>query len=44
MVEEMKRLGIEHRYVEVRGGNHNGVIERSIADAFAFFAKYKRKM
>jgi poly(3-hydroxybutyrate) depolymerase len=44
MVEEMKRLGIEHRYVEVRGGDHNSILERYVEEAFAFFEKYKRKM
>jgi poly(3-hydroxybutyrate) depolymerase len=43
MVEEMKRLGIEHRYVEVRGGDHNSILERYIDEAFAFFEKYRRK-
>jgi poly(3-hydroxybutyrate) depolymerase len=43
MVEEMKRLGIEHRYIEVRDGDHNSIVERYIEDAFAFFEKHRRK-
>jgi poly(3-hydroxybutyrate) depolymerase len=41
-IEQMKELGITHQYVEVPGGDHEGVKITGAADVFAFFAKYSR--
>jgi poly(3-hydroxybutyrate) depolymerase len=43
MVAEMKRLGIEHKYIEVRGGDHNGVVQPTLEAAFDFFDQHRRK-
>ena len=43
MVVEMKRLGVDHRYIEVRGGDHYNVVEPYVAEAFVFFDRHKRK-
>jgi predicted esterase len=43
MVAEMKRLGIEHRYIEVRGGGHGSVIGPNLAAALDFFDRHRRK-
>jgi predicted peptidase len=43
MVAEMKRLGIEYRYVEVPGGDHNRILEPNIEAAFEFFDKHRRR-
>jgi poly(3-hydroxybutyrate) depolymerase len=43
MVAEMQRLGVAHRYIEVRGGDHSGVVESNMAAAFDFFDRYRRK-
>ena len=44
-VEKMKELGMTYRYIEVPGGDHSGVIERSpenIRSIFDFFEKARR--
>jgi predicted peptidase len=41
-IEHMKELGITHQYVEVPGGDHEGVKITGAADVFAFFAKYSK--
>ncbi len=43
MVAEMKRLGVDHRYIEVRGGDHSSVVEPYVAEAFEFFDKHRRR-
>lgn len=43
MVAEMKRLGIEHRYIEVRGGDHNGIVQPHLEAAFDFFDEHRRR-
>ena len=43
MVAEMKRLGVVHEYIEVRGGDHGSVVEPNLAAAFDFFDRYRRK-
>jgi predicted esterase len=43
MVSEMKRLGVEHRYVEVPGGDHYNVLEPYVGAAFEFFDKHRRQ-
>jgi poly(3-hydroxybutyrate) depolymerase len=42
MVAEMKRLGVEHRYVEVPGGTHMDVVEPNLTAAFDFFDAHRR--
>jgi len=37
MVAELKRLGVEHQYVEVPGGSHGGVVAPNLAGMFEFF-------
>ena len=41
-VEAMKTLKIDHRYIEVPGGDHGSVITSHQAEIFAFFAKHSR--
>jgi poly(3-hydroxybutyrate) depolymerase len=43
MVAEMKRLGVDHRYVEVAGGDHYNMVEPYIRAAFDFFDAHRRK-
>jgi len=43
MVEKMKELGIEHRYIEVKGGNHSDVVAPNFAAMFDFFDAHRRK-
>ncbi len=43
MVAEMKRLGVEHQYVEVPGGTHGGVVAPNLQGMFDFFDKHKKK-
>jgi poly(3-hydroxybutyrate) depolymerase len=42
MVEEMKKLAIEHKYVEVPGGGHSDVVAPNLPAAFEFFNTHKR--
>jgi predicted peptidase len=42
MVEEMKKLGIEHKYIEVAGGGHSDVVAPNLPGAFEFFNTHKR--
>ena len=42
MVAEMKRLGVEHQYIEVPGGTHGGVVAPNLRAMFDFFDKHKR--
>jgi poly(3-hydroxybutyrate) depolymerase len=39
---EMKRLGMEHEYVEIAGGDHVGVASAAMPKIFAFFEKHER--
>jgi poly(3-hydroxybutyrate) depolymerase len=43
MVAELKRLGVEHQYIEVPGGNHMSVVAPNAAAVFEFFAAHKKK-
>ena len=43
MVAELKRLGTEHRYIEVPGGNHINVVEPNLAAVVDFFDKHRKK-
>jgi len=42
MVEEMKRLGIEVKYIEVPGGSHTNVPGPNMAAIFDFFDTHKK--
>jgi poly(3-hydroxybutyrate) depolymerase len=42
MVEMMKKLGVEHEYIEVPGGDHNGVVAPNIPAVFDFFVKQSK--
>jgi len=42
MVAEMKRLGVDYRYIEVAGGNHVNVVEPNLAALFDFFDTKRR--
>jgi predicted esterase len=44
MVAELKKQGVEHRYVEVAGGNHVNVVEPNLAAAIEFFDAHRRKL
>ena len=43
MVSQMKALGIEHKYIEVPGGNHSGVVAPNLAAVIEFFDTHARK-
>jgi predicted esterase len=42
MVEAMKTHGVDHKYIEVPGGNHSNVVEPHFADMIAFFSSRRR--
>ena len=42
MVAKMKELGIEHKYIEVPGGSHGGVVVPNLAAIFQFFDEHKK--
>jgi predicted peptidase len=42
MVAEMKRIGVEHQYIEVPGGTHGGVVAPNLRAMFDYFDKQKR--
>jgi poly(3-hydroxybutyrate) depolymerase len=41
-IEQMKELGITHKYIEEVGGDHGTVITSGMPEIFAFFAKHSR--
>jgi poly(3-hydroxybutyrate) depolymerase len=43
MVAKMKELGIEHKYIEVPGGSHGGVVAPNLPAVFDFFDAHKKK-
>jgi poly(3-hydroxybutyrate) depolymerase len=43
MVAEMKRLGVEVRYIEVPGGNHADVVVPNLPAIFDFFDAHRRR-
>jgi predicted peptidase len=43
MVAELKKQGVEHRNIEVPGGNHLNVVEPHFEDVFAFFDAHRKK-
>jgi dipeptidyl aminopeptidase/acylaminoacyl peptidase len=42
VVAELKRLGIEHQYIEVPGGTHGGVVAPNIRPMFDFLDKHRK--
>jgi poly(3-hydroxybutyrate) depolymerase len=42
MVAKMKELGIEHKYIEVPGGSHGGVVAPNLSAIFEFFNTHKK--
>lgn len=42
MVAEMKKLGVEVKYIEVPGGNHGNVAATNMAAIFDFFAAHRK--
>lgn len=42
MVEAMKANGVDHRYIEVPGGNHTNVVEPNLAAMVEFFSSRRR--
>jgi len=42
MVAELKRIGVEHQYVEVPGGTHGGVVAPNLKGMFDFFDRHKK--
>jgi len=42
MVAELKRLGVEHQYVEVPGGSHGSVVAPNLAGMFDFFDRHTK--
>jgi poly(3-hydroxybutyrate) depolymerase len=43
MVARMKALGIEHRYIEVPGGNHVDIVAPNLSAIFDFFDSHRRR-
>jgi predicted esterase len=42
MVAEMKKLGVEHQYIEVAGGNHIDIVAPNLPAVFQFFDKHPK--
>jgi predicted peptidase len=42
-IEQMKELGITHKYIEEEGGDHGSVMTTGTPEIFAFFAQHTRK-
>jgi poly(3-hydroxybutyrate) depolymerase len=42
LVAEMKRLGIEHEYIEVKGGTHGDVVGPNCARIVEYFSQHQR--
>jgi poly(3-hydroxybutyrate) depolymerase len=43
MVAEMKKLGVEHRYIEVAGGDHGNIVEPNFPAVFDFFDAHRKR-
>jgi dipeptidyl aminopeptidase/acylaminoacyl peptidase len=43
MVAEMKKLGVEHRYIEVAGGDHSNIVEPNLAAVLDFFDAHRKR-
>jgi len=42
MVTKLKEMGTEHKYIEVPGGSHSGVVAPNLAAIFDFFDAHKK--
>jgi predicted peptidase len=42
MVQAMQALGVDHKYIEIAGGNHNDVVAPHLAAMFDFFDAKRR--
>jgi dipeptidyl aminopeptidase/acylaminoacyl peptidase len=42
MVAEMKRLGVQVRYIEVPGGNHTDIVVPNLPAIFDFFDSHRK--
>jgi dipeptidyl aminopeptidase/acylaminoacyl peptidase len=42
MVAELKKLGVEHEYIEVKGGTHGDVVAPNIPRIVEFFLRHRR--
>jgi predicted peptidase len=42
MVAELKRQGVDFRYIEVPGGTHNNVLEPNLKAIFDFFDAHRK--
>jgi len=42
MVAKLKEMGTEHKYIEVPGGSHGGVVAPNLAAIFDFFDAHKK--
>ena len=42
MVAALKKLSVEHQYVEVPGGTHGNVITPNLKGMFDFFDKHRK--
>ena len=43
MVAELKRLGIEHQYLEVPGGTHGNIVAPNLKGMFDFFDAHPKR-
>jgi predicted peptidase len=43
MAAELKKLGVEHQFIEVPGGNHINVVEPNLAAVVDFFDMHRKK-
>jgi predicted esterase len=43
MVAELKKQGVEHRYIEVPGGSHVDIVEPNLAAVIDFFNAHRKK-
>jgi hypothetical protein len=41
-VETMKTMGLNHEYKEYQGATHGPIVEATMPDIFAFFARHAR--
>ena len=42
MVAALKKLGVDHQYVEVPGGTHGNIITPNLKGMFDFFDKHRK--
>jgi len=42
MIAELKKLGVEHEYIEVKGGTHGSVVAPNLPRIVEFFLRHRR--